>query len=196
MLALAVSLFAASALGEEPASAATGAEAASGVKRDPKGVTGISPLWEKLREGDALLLAGKLVEAEAAYRQAIDLAPKEPMAHYRLGQCLIAAGELDAAAQSYREAILLAASRPALKLQAQGALSDALERQRRIALASEEWAGYRDALAASPELRGFPATAEDRLARIKAILDQQPGYEAVRARIARRVAEADAAAAK
>jgi serine/threonine-protein kinase len=55
--------------------------------------------------GSVLRLQGKLDEAEAEYRKAIDLDPKHAAAHYNLGHALCKQGKLDQAITECRKAI-------------------------------------------------------------------------------------------
>ncbi len=58
---------------------------ADGVRRDPKGVKGISPYIELIVKGDHAYVARDFDGAIAAYRDAIKAEPEKPLAHYRLG---------------------------------------------------------------------------------------------------------------
>ena len=63
-----------SASAEEPAKAepsAATSDAADGVRRDPKGLSGISPMWEAISKGDSAVLARDYDAAFAAYREDI-----------------------------------------------------------------------------------------------------------------------------
>jgi hypothetical protein len=60
-----------------------------------------------LAQGNALRLAGRLDEATAAYRRALELAPSSGDAHYNLGIALRQSGDLRGAALAFRAAARL-----------------------------------------------------------------------------------------
>lgn len=55
--------------------------------------------------GNLLLLAGNEAEAEAAYRKAVELAPKAPTGHYNLGLLLQRKGKTVAAFKEFRKVV-------------------------------------------------------------------------------------------
>src|SRR5262245_37279973 len=57
--------------------------------------------------GAALADKGRLDEAIACYRKAIEIAPKDARAHHNLAAALAGKGQLDEAIASYRKAIEL-----------------------------------------------------------------------------------------
>lgn len=57
--------------------------------------------------GDALKLEGKLEDAIAHYRKAVELNPDSPLAYHNLGKALQQNGQLEAAIASQQQAILL-----------------------------------------------------------------------------------------
>lgn len=73
--------------------------------------TSRSPLPERFEVlgelGNALLPQGKLDEAVAVFRQALELAPGSAKTHFNLGQALQAQGKLSEASTAYRHAISL-----------------------------------------------------------------------------------------
>src|SRR5215217_106305 len=67
---------------EAPRSPGVGAD---GVRRDPKGVKGISPYVELINKGDRAYVSRDFDGAIAAYREAIQSEPQNPLGHYRAG---------------------------------------------------------------------------------------------------------------
>src|SRR6478609_2314830 len=105
-LLVAASAGAEPATGVQPATAATpaaGAPAATSpqppakaaeVRRDARGVKGISPFREAIARGDAALLRRDFEAALAAYREALAQEPENALGHYRSGEAQLQKGEL------------------------------------------------------------------------------------------------------
>ena len=68
---------------------------------------GQAPITELLREADAKIQEGKLVEAESLLQRAIQRAPRNAMAHNLMGIVLDQQGRAGEAERSYREALRL-----------------------------------------------------------------------------------------
>src|SRR5437868_12331084 len=64
-----------------------------GVRRDPKGIKGISPYMELILKGDHAYVARDFDGAIAAYREAIKTEPEKALAHYRVGAAQLAKGD-------------------------------------------------------------------------------------------------------
>src|SRR5262245_39465584 len=73
-------------------------------KYDPDNVRGISQYMELLAQANAKLVAKDVPGAMALYRQAIPLAPRNPLGHFYLGAAYIAEGNLSEAEDSYKQA--------------------------------------------------------------------------------------------
>jgi tetratricopeptide (TPR) repeat protein len=72
-------------------------------RRDPKGVTGISPFTEALLRGDAAYLARDFVGAEREYRAAVEASPQDAQGHLRLAAVMAQQARLEEA-MSFAEA--------------------------------------------------------------------------------------------
>jgi Flp pilus assembly protein TadD len=90
---------------------------------------------------------GKLPEAIAEYREALQLKPDYPEAHNNLGNALAGQGNLEAAIAEYREALQLKPDYP----EAHNNLGAALARQGKL---EEAIAEYREALQLKPDYPG------------------------------------------
>jgi tetratricopeptide (TPR) repeat protein len=95
------------------------------------------PDWPEAQAavGDALLAAGQLDQAEAAYRAAIRAHEDNGPAHSGLGRLLIERGDLPAAETELRRALALVANDPDSAL----ALGDVLARTERVEEAFEQY---------------------------------------------------------
>ena len=113
---------------DKPAAKPAAEKTADGVRKDPKGVTGISPFWEALQAGDSAFVARQYTVALQKYQEAIQKAPHKTLAHYRAGEAALAAGDKDAAQSSW-EAGLRYASKPVMKAKLLFVLADLEERR-------------------------------------------------------------------
>ncbi len=76
-----------------------------------------------IQQARQLQQAGRLAEAEAGYREALRLAPRDPELHYDLGGLLLALHRPDQAEACYRAALALAPGHPQVLLQLGNALA-------------------------------------------------------------------------
>src|SRR3954468_16201879 len=90
--------------GAEPSAHAKPA-GASDVRRDPKGVKGISPFSEALRRGDEAVASRDFERALAAYREALATEPENALGHYRLGEAQLLKGDLREAESAFSTAL-------------------------------------------------------------------------------------------
>ncbi|MEM6789511.1 MAG: tetratricopeptide repeat protein, partial [Myxococcota bacterium] len=84
---------------EAPAPPTPTASPAS-VRRDPKGITGISPYMEALAEGRRAAAQGSFAEAAAAFDRAAKKEPDRLVPHLLKGQALLAQGDVEAAREA------------------------------------------------------------------------------------------------
>jgi tetratricopeptide (TPR) repeat protein len=82
--------------------------------------------------GNALMESGRLDEAIAQYRKALQIDPRHAEMHYNLGNVLLARGELDAALAEYQEAVKLRPDHPFARTN----MASVLARQGRFAEAA------------------------------------------------------------
>jgi tetratricopeptide (TPR) repeat protein len=166
------------------------------LRKDPKGVKGISPFQEAIKRGDDLFVAHDFEGAVAAYTEASSREPKNALGHYRLGEAQIAAGDLGGAEAAFIAGLRFAGSDASLKAKLTFALADVHERQKAYDKASERWSEYQTLSTQQPDARGFPATAIERKRALEAWKATSADAAAVKARIEKRAQAADEAMRK
>lgn len=162
---------------------------ADGVRRDEKGVTGISPFWEAVNEGDRKFVARDYDAAIGAYRKAIEKEPQNALGHYRMGQAHVAKNDLKEAKASYQAALRYVGGDNNLKAKLLFVMADLHEREKQYDEAIKAWDEY--AKFEQPETQVYTATAQDRKKRIETWKKLVEEYDAVKKRIAKRLAETD-----
>jgi tetratricopeptide (TPR) repeat protein len=169
--------------------------AASPVRRDAKGVKGISPFFEALKKGDNSLIARDFDAAIAAYREAITKDPQNALGHYRVGEAEIAKGDLHEAEEAFVNGLrFVSPSNAALKAKLQFSLADLRERQKAYDEASAKWAEYETF---STEAKvGFPASATERKRALETWKKVSADSIEVKARIDKGLKDADEAVRK
>lgn len=161
------------------------------VRRDPKGIKGISPFWESIKAGDAAYVARDYDGALAAYTQAINHEPQNGLGHYRIGEVHLAKGDIRQAEEAWVTALRFAAGDPALQAKVLFVLADLRERQQAYPEAKEAWSAYEAHVKGQPAAAGYPETAAERQKRIDTWVDMKQQYAAVKERIAKRLAEVE-----
>lgn len=172
------------------------AKSEDGVKRDPKGVKGISPYMEAINKGDRAHVARDFDGAIAAYRDAIQTDPQNALAHYRVGATQLAKGDQKEAEAAFVNGLRFASKDATLKAKLLFALADLRERQKNNDEAIARWKEYGQASEAEKEAVSYPATASERIARNEAWKKNQTEAAEVKTRIDKRLKEAEAAARK
>lgn len=189
------------AVAEEPAkpAAATAGStgiSATGIRRDPKGVTGVSPLWEALGKGDGALLARDYDAAIAAYRDASSKSPQSPLPIYRVAEAQKLKGDLKAAEESYNSAMNLVGNDATMKAKILFCLADLSERQKDLEQATTRWAAYETFIKVAEKAKVYPASAAERKKRIQEWKQISADAAEVKLRIERRMKEGDATTRK
>jgi tetratricopeptide (TPR) repeat protein len=140
---------------------------------------------EACSQGNAKYVARDFPGAIEAYRMAIEVDPKNPLAHYLLGEAQLAAGSLTEADAAWNRAALESNDKdPALRAKILFVLADLRERQKKWDDARAAWQVYLDWAAKYPGAGVFPASGQSRQQVIDAMLKQDKAYEVVRQRIA------------
>lgn len=178
---------------ETPSAPATGAD---GVRRDPKGIKGISPYVELINKGDRAYVARDFDGALAAYREAIQAEPQNPLGHYRAGAVQLAKGDQKEAEAAWISGLRFAGQDGTLKAKLLFALADLRERHRNTDDALARWKDYAKTAEDYKEATTYPATATERVSRNEAWKRLVAEGAEVKARIAKRLQEADAASRK
>ncbi len=171
--------------------AASSVLAQNEVKKDPKGIKGISPFWESVKVGDAAYVARDYDGAIAAYTQALASEPQNGLGHYRIGEAHLAKGDLRQAEEAWVAALRFAAGDPALRAKVLFVLADLRERQLAYPEAKDGWSNYEAHVKGQPAAAGYPETAPERQKRIDTWVDIKQQYAAVKERIVKRLAEVE-----
>lgn len=140
---------------------------------------------EACAQGNARYVTRDFAGAIDAYRAAIELDAKNPLAHYLLGEAHLAAGSFTEADAAWNRAALESTDGdPALRAKILFVLADLRERQKKWDDARAAWQVYLDWVAKSRGVAAFPASGQSRQQVIDAMLRQDKSYEVVRRRIA------------
>ena len=167
-----------------------------GVRRDPKGIKGISPYLELIVKGDHAYVARDFDGAIAAYREAIKAEPEKALGHYRVGAAQLAKGDQKEAEAAYVSGLRFVGKDGTLKAKLIFALADLRERQKNNDEAIGRWKEYSKNAEDQKEAITYPASATERIARNEAWKKNVSDSEEVKTRIAKRLKEADAASRK
>jgi len=179
------------------APSAAPAPAASGeIRRDPRGVTGLSPVWDSLKLGDNSYLARDYDGAIKLYQEAITKEPQHPLGHLRMAEALIQKGAFVEAAQAAEAAKRYAANDPTLAARALFLTAWIYEQQQDHDKAIEAWNAYQTFAREQSRAKVFQRTPPERLKRIQEAKQAKQDYAAVRERIEKRLKEADEKAKK
>lgn len=193
-------LVAGSAAAEEKAAAAGAKDApiigSDGVRRDPKGVKGISPAMELVLKGDRAFVARDLDGAIDAYRDAIKADPEHALAHSRLGAARLAKGDQKEAEAAFVTALRVVGKDASLRAKLLFALADLRERQKNNDEAIGRWKDYARNSEEAKSAVTYPGTASERVSRNETWKKVQADGAEVKARIAKRLQEAEEAARK
>ena len=182
-----------SALAQDKAAKQAPAEA---VRRDPKGIKGISPFWEAVSKGDSAFIARDFDGAIAAYREAIAAEPQNALGHYRAGEAQIAKGDLKEAEAAFASGLRFVGKDSRLMAKLQFASADLRERQKAYDDASQKWTEYETFTTAQADAKGYPASATERKKVLETWKKVSSDAADVKARIEKRLKEADDAVRK
>lgn len=193
---LAVACLSGSALADQPAKGEKAAPSADQVRRDPKGVKGISPFGEALKRGDDAIVARDLDGAITAYRDAITKEPQNALGHYRLGEAQLLKGDTKEADASWANALRFVGDDWALKGKILLCIAGLREQQKSYDDATDSYTQYEALGKEHQDAKTYPATAAKRKEAITTWKQLEKDYGEVRKRIEARLRDADAKAAK
>jgi tetratricopeptide (TPR) repeat protein len=171
-----------------PAGAATAPVAAT--TQDPR--KGITPFTAKLLKGNAAYLARDFAGAIAAYREAIQDDPQNPLGHYLLGEGQLAAANLAEAEASWANGLRLAGNDEPVHAKLLYAMADLRERQGKAPEAKKAWQEYGAFVGSHPQAKGFAEIAPEREKIIDKHVALANEYAPVKQRIEARVKELEA----
>jgi tetratricopeptide (TPR) repeat protein len=167
-----------------------------GVRRDPKGIKGISPYVEQIVKGDRAYVARDFDAAIQSYREAIKLEPEKALGHARVASAQFAKGDAKEAEAALVNGLRFVGKDGTLKAKLVFALADLRERQKNTDEAIGRWKEYSKNAEEEKEAITYPASATERLARNEAWKKNVAESEEVKTRIAKRLKEADEASRK
>ena len=167
-----------------------------GVRRDPKGIKGISPYLELIVKGDHAYVARDFDGAIAAYREAIKAEPEKALAQYRVGAAQLAKGDQKEAEAAFVNGLRFVGKDGTLRGKLIFALADLRERQKNNDEAIGRWKEYSKNAEDDKEAITYPATATERIARNETWKKNLADSSEVKDRIAKRLKEADEASRK
>jgi tetratricopeptide (TPR) repeat protein len=172
------------------------AKSDDGVKRDPKGIKGISPYQALIVKGDRAYVARDFDGAIAAYREAIQKEPQNALGHYRVGSAQLAKGDQKEAEAAWVAGLRFVSKNGSLKARLIFALADLRERQKNTDEAITRWKEYSVNAETEKEAVTYPATATERVSRNEAWKKNAAESAEVKERIGKRLKEAEEAARK
>jgi tetratricopeptide (TPR) repeat protein len=176
-------------------SAAPAGSAALATRPDGKSKAGASPRDAALARGHGAYMARDYPGAIQAYKEAIAEDGADPTGYYFLGEAQIAGGSAAEADASFAAGLRNAGGKDDLRAKLLFVVADLRERQGKWPEAKKVWEEYAQFLATHPNVKGYAATATERVKVIDARVDLDTKYVPVRQRIEQRQKENAAAAA-
>ena len=180
------------ASGEPPKKPAAGERSD---RYDPENITAISQYMELIVKGNERFFAKDYTVAIDTYRKAVQLSPKQPLAHYLLAEAYLQANNVGEAEAAITQALEVsdATKNPPLRARVLFVRADLYEREKQWDKAKLAWQAYAEHTGRFADA-GFPNTAVERLKAIQKMLDLDKAYVAVRERIAAEKADGGKAA--
>jgi TolA-binding protein len=178
-------------------SASTGAStppgspaAAPPARNDPRAAKPAqSPYAAALAKGHTAYAARDFPAAMQAYREAIAQDGSDPSGYYFLGEAQIAGGSTVEADASFAAGLRNAGNKDELRAKLLFVVADLRERQGKWLEAKKGWEEYAQFLSTHPNVKGYAATATDRVKVVDARIDLDTKYAPVRQRIEDRIKE-------
>ncbi|MFT3773618.1 MAG: hypothetical protein QM820_50225 [Minicystis sp.] len=165
------------------------------IKRDPENKKGISPYMELIVKGEAAFVARDIQGATTAFQDAIKTDTDQMLGFYRLAEAEIEQGKLEDAEKTF-EAGLSKRGPDDLKAKILFSIADLKERQKKWQAAKDAWSSYAAFLQGNAKVKGYPATATERMKQAERRLKDEIEYGKVKDRIAARLAEKEKEAAE
>jgi len=150
---------------------------------------GPSPYSALVQKGDRAYLTRDYDAASAAYREEIQKNPNGALGHYRLGEVELAKGNFEEAEKSWQTALRVVGKDEATKGKLLLVLADLKERQKAYDEAVTRWKACAEQAQATST--GYAATATERIKRADEWKKISADAAEVKARIEKRVHEAD-----
>lgn len=158
------------------------------IRRDPEGRSGISPYNEAVVKGQSAFAARDFAGAVTAFQDAIKLDPTAMLGYYLCGEAHLENGKPDEADAMWTSALTKKGTDD-MQGRLMFVLADLKERQKNWAGAKDAWSAYQVFVTGHASVKGYVATAEDRIKRIEQRIKDEKDYAAVRDRIKTRETE-------
>jgi predicted Zn-dependent protease len=174
----------------KPAATAAAAVGPGGkaIRRDPEGKTGISPYMELIAKGQNSFVARDFPGAISAFQDAIKSDTQNMLGFYLLGEAQLENGKPEEAEAAWTTGLSKKGTDD-LNAKLLFVMADLKERNKNWQAAKDAWAAYQAFLTSHTSVKGYAATAEDRIKRIDQRVKDEKDYGAVRERIKAREAE-------
>jgi Flp pilus assembly protein TadD len=153
---------------------------------DPDNISAISQYMETIVKGTEKYQSKDITAAIDFYKKAIQLSPRQPLAHYLLGEAYLLNNNLAEAEASFLQAQETSdAKNPTLRSHVLFAVADVYERGKKWEQAKAAWQAYSEhASKLGPDAGAFPTSGAERLKAIQRVIELEAKYVAVRQRIA------------
>jgi tetratricopeptide (TPR) repeat protein len=159
------------------------------MRADAKAHAAQSPHAAALAKGHAAYVARDYPAAMQAYREAIAQDGSDPVGYYFLGEAQIAGGSTAEADASFAAGLRNAANKDDMRGKLLFVVADLRERQGKWLEAKKGWEEYAQFLSTHPGVKGYAATATERVKAADARIELDTKYAPVRRRIEDRIKE-------
>jgi TolA-binding protein len=174
------------AVGGVPAGTASGAAAP---RADAKSKVATSPAAAAIAKGQAAYLARDYPGAVRAYLEATQRDPADVTAYYFLGEAQLASGSTAEADASFTTGMRYAGGKDEWRAKLLFAIADLRERQGKWGDAKKTWEEYGQFVSTHPNIKGYAASATERVKVVDTRAELDTKYAPVRQRIEQRLKE-------
>lgn len=173
------------------ASTASGASVTGGAapRAEAKPKVAASPAAAAIARGHAAFMARDYPGAISAYQEATQRDSADVAAHYFLGEAQLAGGSTAEADASFATGMRYAGGKDEWRAKLLFAIADLRERQGKWSDAKKAWDEYGAFVSTHPNIKGFAATATERVKVVEVRADLDTKYAPVRQRIEQRLKE-------
>lgn len=165
-------------------------------KYDPDNVTAISQYMETVAKGTERFLAKDPTGAIDTYRKAIQLNPRQPLAHYLLAEAYLTQNNFGEADAAIAQALDADPKDSGMRSHVLFVRAIVFERQKKWEDAKAAWQAYIEHAAKYSDAGAFPQSGAERVKAILKRAELEAAYVAVRERIAAEKADAGKPPAK
>ena len=176
-------------LSTSAAGAAPAGSAGVSARVDAKSKPGASPGAAAVAKGHGAYMARDYPGAIQAYKEAIAQDGSDPTNYYFLGEAQLAGGSTVEADASFAAGLRNVGGKDDLRVKLLFVVADLRERQGKWPDAKKAWEEYAQFLATHPSVKGYAATATERVKVVDARADLDTKYAPVRQRIEDRIKE-------